>query len=189
MILSDQKVKELIKAEKIEIIPSPKDSDWQNMTLEGHLSNTIYRIKSRAPGGGRIAIDLIDYKTEKFANQFWEEVDPTPDGYFPIHPGEFRLAYTVEKLKLTPESNACAFVEGKSGIARIGLGVHFAPIIHCGFGKDEPQPIMLELYNHSQSAIYLRPGKSICQFMFARIDGKSTSSGVNSLGKFQPKKP
>lgn len=156
------------------------------MTLEGHLSNTIFRIKSRAPGGGRIAIDLIDYKTEKFAENFWEEVDPTPDGYFPIHPGEFRLAYTEEKVKLPHESHVCAFVEGKSGIARIGLGVHFAPIIHCGFGKNEALRIMLELYNHSQSAIYLRPGQSICQFMFATIDGEGISSGANTHGVKQP---
>nr|MBS0019461.1 2'-deoxycytidine 5'-triphosphate deaminase [Gammaproteobacteria bacterium] len=186
MILSDRNVKELLRDKRIEIIPSPKESDWQNMTLEGHLSNTIFRIKSRAPGGGRIAIDLIDYKTEKFAENFWEEVDPTPDGYFPIHPGEFRLAYTEEKVKLPHESHVCAFVEGKSGIARIGLGVHFAPIIHCGFGKNEALRIMLELYNHSQSAIYLRPGQSICQFMFATIDGEGISSGANTHGVKQP---
>lgn len=186
MILSDVRVQQLLKNKEIEIIPYPKETDWQNMTLEGHLSNTIFRIKSRAPGGGRIAIDLIDYKTEKFARQFWEEVDPTPDRYFPIHPGEFRLAYTEEKFKLPPKSRVCAFVEGKSGLARIGLGVHFAPIIHCGFGKDEALPIMLELYNHSQNAIYIRPKQSVCQFMFSTIDGDGVSSGANIHGVKQP---
>ena len=70
-------------------------------------------------------------------------------------------------------------VEGKSSLARIGLGVHItAPIIHPGFGCPEAQPIMLEFVNHSKNIIVLRPGTDICQFIFYKIsDTPSLSSG------------
>jgi dCTP deaminase len=187
MILSDTEVLRRINNSEIRIEPLPRDDAWQAMTLEGHLSNSIYKIRSRESGGGRVEIDLEDYKTEDFADQFWEEVDPTPDGYFPIHAKEFRLAYTKEKLQLLPQSRVCAFVEGKSSLARIGLAIHLAPIIHCGFGKSEPKPVMLEIYNHSENTIRLRPGIRICQFLFANIDGIMRSEGALIFGNKQPR--
>lgn len=188
MVLSDNAVKELIDQRLIEINPQPAEKAWQAMTLEGHLSTRIGRIKWRREGGVRNAIDLAEYKTREFAEQFWEQCEISPENYVPIHPGEFLLAYTEEKLALHSESRVCALVEGKSGLARIGLGIHLAPIIHCGFGSDQdgPQSIMLEMYNHSKNIILLRPGHSICQFMFLKIEGEMGSKGAKDLGRAQP---
>jgi dCTP deaminase len=56
-----------------------------------------------------------------------------------------------------------ARVEGKSGLSRIGLGVHVtAPIIHTGFSDT----IQLEIINHGPMLIRLRPGLPICQLVF-----------------------
>jgi dCTP deaminase len=193
MILSDKEILCRLKYEQIQIwlddnktIPTP--DLFQGVTLEGHLADNVQRIRSKEPGGGRIAIDLKDYDTEDFADNYWEKMSPAPDGYYPIHPKEFLLAYTEEKFRLPHESKVYAFVEGKSSLARIGLGVHFAPIIHCGFMDDSaPQPSMLELYNHSENVIYLRPGKKICQFFFASVEGDIGSNGANKLGRNQPR--
>ena len=190
MILSDGLVKEKMKYKLIQIEPEPTEESWQGMTLDGHLSKEFYKIKWKAAGGVRIAIDLEDYDTKEFANKYWEPIELTSEGYFPIHPGEFRLAYTKEKLRLTQESRVCAFVEGKSSLARIGLAIHLAPIIHCGFKEeDKPDPIMLELYNHSKNVIYLRPDTKICQFCFASVDGDFLSKGAKGLGAGQLPRP
>lgn len=188
MILSDTRVKELLTGKRITIQPNPKESDWQAMTLDGHLANEVYKIKWKSEGGARITIDLKDYKTKEFAKQFWETVEPTDGDGIPIHPGDFFLAYTEEKLALPLDSKVCALVEGKSSLARIGLGIHLAPIIHVGFGTDQqgPQPVMLEIYNHSKNIILLRPGFSICQFIFQTVDGDFETRGINNLGGSQP---
>jgi dCTP deaminase len=54
-------------------------------------------------------------------------------------------------------------VEGKSSLARLGLGVHItAPTIHSGFGNS----IRLEIINHGAVPIRLRAGMRICQIVF-----------------------
>jgi dCTP deaminase len=59
-------------------------------------------------------------------------------------------------------------VEGKSSLARIGLGVHVtAPTIHAGFEG----LITLEIKNHGTAAIRLRPGMPICQLIFESVFG------------------
>jgi len=191
MILSDTEVWERIQNGIITIDPKPSQpnadsSVWQSMALDIHLGERVYKIRSKEAGGSRIAIDLADYKTDEFATQYWEQVDQTPDGYFPIHPKEFRLAYTKEKVQLPIDSRICAVVEGKSGLARIGLNIHLAPVIHCGFGEESPQPIMLEIYNHSENVIYLRPGIKICQFVFQQVHGYMASRGAKTHGRNQP---
>jgi dCTP deaminase len=59
-------------------------------------------------------------------------------------------------------------VEGKSGLARVGLGVHVtAPTIHAGFSGT----IQLELVNHGPMAIKLKPGLAICQLVLEQTLG------------------
>ena len=84
------------------------------------------------------------------------------------------------------DSKICAVVEGKSGLGRVGLNIHLAPVIHCGFGEESPQPIMLEIYNHSENVIYLRPDIKICQLVFQQIHGQMISCGAKTYGRNQP---
>lgn len=69
-------------------------------------------------------------------------------------------------------------MEGKSSLARLGLGVHVtAPTIHAGFGyKDaDPEfagnPIQLEIWNTGPLPIVLKPGMRVCQLVFEQVDG------------------
>jgi hypothetical protein len=60
-------------------------------------------------------------------------------------------------------SRLAARVEGKSSLARLGLGIHVtAPTIHSGFAY----PIRLEILNHGHAPIRLRSGMKICQLIF-----------------------
>jgi dCTP deaminase len=95
-----------------------------------------------------------------------------------IEPNRMVLGWTVEKIKLPYRSRIGARVEGKSSLARIGLGIHVtAPTIHPGFGVDplKPKypgsPIRLEIWNCGSLRIRLTKGLAICQLIFEYVDG------------------
>jgi dCTP deaminase len=75
-------------------------------------------------------------------------------------------------------SRIAARVEGKSSLARLGLGVHVtAPTIHAGFGYADRHPewlgnpIQLEIWNTGPKPIILKRGMKICQLIFEWVDG------------------
>jgi dCTP deaminase len=95
-----------------------------------------------------------------------------------MEPGMFLLGWTVEKIQLPHTSRIAARVEGKSSLARIGIGVHVtAPTIHAGFGyrKDDPtflgNPVQLEIWNAGPLYIRLKQGLAICQLIFEEVHG------------------
>jgi dCTP deaminase len=95
-----------------------------------------------------------------------------------IRTGEFYLGWTVELLQLPHRSRIAARVEGKSSLARLGLGVHVtAPTIHAGFGYKQNDPtypgssIQLEIWNFGPVNIVLETGMKICQLIFEWVDG------------------
>ena len=66
------------------------------------------------------------------------------------------------------DNRLAARVEGKSSLARLGLGVHVtAPTIHAGFVGT----IQLEIINHGPMHIKLRAGMPICQLIFETTKG------------------
>lgn len=91
----------------------------------------------------------------------------TPEQGFILHPGEFVLARTVEKLWMP--NNIVGRVEGKSSVGRLGLIVHAtAGYIDPGFHG----PITLEMTNLRRVPIKLRPGLPIGQFSFQRCSAE-----------------
>ena len=108
---------------------------------------------------------------------------------YTLKPQKFVLAYTKQKFTIPSKLDICCFVQGKSSYARLGLGVHVtAPLIHPGFGegKNGPQPIMLEIYNHSESDLIIKPGDNICQYYFQKVSGEKQSSGSKDFSDNQP---
>lgn len=100
-----------------------------------------------------------------------------------IEPHMMVLGWTVEKIKLPHRSRIGARVEGKSSLARIGLGIHVtAPTIHPGFGVDSRKPhyvgssIRLEIWNCGTLRIRLTKGLAICQIIFEYVDGTPEDS-------------
>jgi hypothetical protein len=91
------------------------------------------------------------------------------------------LGWTAEYVNLPVDARVAARVEGKSSLARLGLGVHVtAPIIHGGFDGQ----IRLGLINNGHFPITLKPGMRICQLIlnraFVRVIGVTK---VNFLGR------
>jgi dCTP deaminase len=89
----------------------------------------------------------------------------------------FLLGWTLEKVQLPHRSRLAARVEGKSSLARLGVGVHVtAPTIHAGFGASaDPQhlgnPLQLEIWNVGPLSVVLKTGMRICQLIFEVVDG------------------
>jgi dCTP deaminase len=86
-----------------------------------------------------------------------------PKEGYPLPPRMLVLGWTREYVDLKTAARLSGRVEGKSSLARLGLGIHVtAPTIHSGFNGR----IRLEMINHGGLPIRLRSGMRICQLIF-----------------------
>jgi dCTP deaminase len=111
-----------------------------------------------------------------FVNHRYGQIDPrdpqtdltqlvdTGDDPFMLHPGEFVLGSTLERIKLG--NDVVARLEGKSSLGRLGLLIHStAGFIDPGFEGH----ITLELSNVATLPIAIYPGMKIGQISFYRM--------------------
>ncbi|CAN5634341.1 dCTP deaminase [soil metagenome] len=116
-----------------------------------------------------------------------ELVEPQPGEAFILHPGEFVLGQTLERLTLPDD--LVARLEGKSSLGRLGLLIHStAGFVDAGFsGK-----LTLELSNVANLPITIYEGMPIGQVSFMRMDGPverpygSSSVGSKYQGQDEP---
>lgn len=171
MILSDGSIREALDAGRIGIDPLADDA-IQPSSVDVRLGGT-FRV---------------------FANHRYPTIDvrhPQPDltdlieagdGPFVLHPGEFVLGSTLERITLP--SDIVARLEGKSSLARLGLVIHStAGFIDAGFDGD----VTLELSNVATLPILLYPGMKIAQFAFFMLDKPAENPyGSGTIGsKYQ----
>ncbi len=94
-----------------------------------------------------------------------EPVTATDDQPFILHPGEFVLGSTLEKVSLPRD--LVARIEGKSSLGRLGLLVHAtAGFVDAGFSGW----LTLELSNVANLPIAIYPGMKIGQLAFFTLD-------------------
>ena len=81
-----------------------------------------------------------------------------------LKPNEFILGSTIEKVKLP--STVSAFLDGKSGLGRKGIGTHItAGFIDAGFEGN----VTLEIKNNSDKQFRLSEGMLIGQLIFFEL--------------------
>lgn len=102
-----------------------------------------------------------------------------PEQHFVLHPGEFVLGSTLERVEIPDD--LVARLEGKSSLGRLGLLIHStAGYIDPGFKGN----ITLELSNVSNLPIRLYPGMFIGQLGFEQLSSPALrpygSPGLNS---------
>lgn len=96
------------------------------------------------------------------------EVVCEPDEPFVLHPGEFVLGATWERVALGDD--VAARLEGKSSLGRLGLLTHStAGFIDPGFDGH----VTLELSNMANLPIMLHPGMKIGQLCFFQLSSSA----------------
>ena len=111
-----------------------------------------------------------------------ELVTASEEEPFILHPGEFVLGTTVERVRLGPE--LVARIEGKSSTARLGLLIHStAGFVDAGFDGN----LTLELSNVANLPIAIYPGMRIGQLAVFRLSSPAERPyGSEDLGsKYQ----
>ena len=91
-------------------------------------------------------------------------IEVSADGEFVLHPGEFVLGATYERVTLADD--VAARLEGKSSLGRLGLLTHStAGFIDPGFSGH----VTLELSNTATLPIKLYPGMKVGQLCFFQL--------------------
>ena len=154
MILSDRTIREEIAAGRIVVEPLDPSS-IQPSSVDVHVAG-LFRVFHNA------RYPFIDVKQEM---EDLTELVEVPDGEaFILHPGEFVLGSTLERVRL-PE-NVAARLEGKSSLGRLGLLTHStAGFVDPGWDGD----LTLELSNVANLPITIYPGMKIGQVAFLQL--------------------
>lgn len=168
MILTDREIQSAIDTGQIAVEPRPNADAYSSTSLDLTLAETGSTWKV-AVGGVNISIDpgSDGFKYSDVVANYTNRVDLS-SGEFLLQPKAFLLCWTRERVTLPAHARIAARVEGKSSLARLGLGVHItAPTIHAGFDA----PLQLEMVNHGTLPVRLRPGMRICQLIFEQTFG------------------
>jgi dCTP deaminase len=172
VILSDRTIREELAAGRIIIDPLDEGS-VQPSSVDLRLDR-LFRVFLNH------TMPVIDVK--KDLEDLTRLVEIQPDDAFILHPGEFVLASTYEKIGVPDD--LVARIEGKSSLGRLGLLIHStAGFIDAGFCGH----ITLELSNVANLPITLYPEMKIGQVSFLRMTTAADAPyGSSSTGsKYQ----
>jgi dCTP deaminase len=168
VVLSDRDIRAEIDAGRIVIDPFIPEA-VQPSSVDLHLDRRfrVFR-NSRYP--------FIDVKADQ--PELTELVEIGGDDPFILHPGEFVLGSTFERVQLP--NDLVARLEGKSSLGRLGL------LIHSTAGYVDPGwegNLTLELSNVANLPITLYDGMKIGQISFQRLSSPAeVGYGDASIG-------
>jgi len=171
VVLSDKTIRAQIEAGRIEIDPydpallQPSSVDVRVDRYFRVFRNSLY--------------PYIDVKAEQEDLTEMVEVDDEP---FILHPGEFVLGSTLERVRLPDD--LVARLEGKSSLGRLGLLIHStAGFIDPGWDGH----VTLELSNVANLPITIYHGMKIGQLSFVQLtEAAEHPYGSDGLGsKYQ----
>jgi dCTP deaminase len=177
VVLSDNTIRAEIEAERIVI--DPFDAALiQPSSVDVRVDNR-FRVfqNSRYP--------YIDVRQPM--EDLTELVEVEGDEPFILHPGEFVLGQTLERVTLP--NDLVARLEGKSSLGRLGLLIHStAGFVDSGFSGN----LTLELSNVANLPITIYHGMPIGQLSFMRMDAPvdrpygSAETGSKYQGQTEP---
>lgn len=171
MILSDRSIREALEAGRIEIDPLD-DSCIQPSSVDLTMDRYFRVFRNHTTG-------VIDVKENLEDLTELIEIPSDSDQAFMLHPGEFVLGSTAERIKLP--ADMVGRLEGKSSLGRLGLLIHStAGFIDAGWDGH----VTLELSNIATLPITLYPGMKIGQISFLTMTSEADvpygSSGIGS---------
>ena len=154
MILSDKTIKEKMRRGELTIDPFEPGS-VQPASVDVRLASEILVFRNN----WRTHIDVT-----KPAEDVVERVAIEDDRPFLLHPGQFALGSTLERV--TVPNDVVARIEGKSSLARYGLLIHStAGFVDPGWDGN----LTLEFSNVGILGITLRAGMKIGHILFTQL--------------------
>ncbi|MDG2428587.1 MAG: dCTP deaminase [Acidimicrobiales bacterium] len=154
MILSDRTLRAEIAAGRIVVEPFD-DTCVQPSSIDLHLDYRFLVFRNHTMGH-------IDVK--KDLTELTEQVEAGEENPFILHPGEFVLGSTSERVAVPDD--LVARLEGKSSLGRLGLLIHStAGYVDAGWDGQ----LTLELSNVASLPITLYPGMKIGQISFVQM--------------------
>jgi dCTP deaminase len=155
MVLSDRTIRAEIEAGRISFDPfDPKLIQPSSVDVRVDRQFRVFH-NARHP--------YIDVR--KPMEDLTELVEVPGDEPFILHPGEFVLGQTLERVTLPDD--VVARLEGKSSLGRLGLLIHStAGFVDAGFSGN----LTLELSNVANLPITIYHGMPIGQMSFMRMD-------------------
>jgi dCTP deaminase len=154
VILSDRTIREELAAGRIVIDPLD-EGDIQPSSVDLRIDRYFRVFRNHS-------MRVIDVKEDQ--EELTELVEIGEDDAFILHPGEFVLGSTAERVALPDD--LVARLEGKSSLGRLGLLIHStAGFVDAGWDGH----LTLELSNVANLPITLYPGMKIGQISFLRM--------------------
>jgi dCTP deaminase len=172
VILSDRTIREELAAGRVMIDPLAEGS-IQPSSVDLHVDRYFRVFRN----------DTTPFIDPKEPQEDLTELVEVVDGRtFILHPGEFVLGSTLERVALPDD--LVARLEGKSSLGRLGLLIHStAGFVDAGWDGH----LTLELSNVANLPIAIYPGMKIGQISFLRMTTAAESPyGSDSTGsKYQ----
>ena len=172
MILSDVSIREALAEGRIIIEPLDEGS-IQPSSVDLHVDRYFRVFRN----------DTTPYIDPKQSQEnLTELVEVTDEGAFILHPGEFVLGSTFERVALPDD--LVSRLEGKSSLGRLGLLIHStAGFVDAGWDGH----LTLELSNVANLPIAIYPGMKIGQISFFEMTTPAAAPyGSASMGsKYQ----
>jgi dCTP deaminase len=168
VILSDRTIRAELDAGRIVIEPLGEGC-IQPSSVDLHVDRYFRVFRNHTMG-------MIDVKQD--LEELTELVEVGEDGVFMLHPGEFVLGSTAERVALPDD--LVARLEGKSSLGRLGLLIHStAGFVDAGWDGH----LTLELSNVANLPITLYPGMKIGQISFLQMTTAADQPyGTGALG-------
>ncbi|RRJ31185.1 dCTP deaminase [Halocatena pleomorpha] len=175
MILSDVDI--LDRIESGDLVVEPLD----DLDLQIQPASVDLRLGREFLEFQRTNISCIHPNSEREVEEYVEETTVEDNGEFILHPGDFVLGTTHERVEIPPD--LIAHVEGRSSLGRLAVVVHAtAGLCDPGFrGK-----ITLELSNLGTAPVALTPGMRISQLTFTELTTRAERPyGTDRGSKYQ----
>jgi dCTP deaminase len=154
VILSDRSIAEELAAGRVVIDPLGEGC-LQPSSVDLHVDNLFRLFRNHS-------VEVIDVALDQ--EELTELVQVPGDGALVLHPGEFVLGATAERVALPDD--LVGRLEGKSSLGRLGLLIHStAGFVDPGFDGH----LTLELSNVANLPIKVYPGMKIGQISFLRM--------------------
>lgn len=161
MVLSDRDLKKAFLQRRILITPKPDlAQQLGSCSIDLRLGDS-FRVFEHS------RIPYIDPLQKDYSSEITREVKVKKGEHFVMQPGDFVLAVTLERIKISDD--LMGRLEGRSSLGRVGIVVHSTASV---FDPGWDGKCVLELGNLSRMAVSLTVGMRICAMTFEELSSK-----------------